>query len=186
MAVQDQTHKLTIEEFQAFEARPENVDRSFELIDGEIIEKMPSFVPSEIALTVGFYIKGFVLEHRTGYVTGEAGGYVMSPGNVFNPDVGYISKARLPEMPEREAPVPPDLAVEVKSPTDSKRALHRKAEKYLEFGTRLVWLVFPDEQTVLVYTRDKDDYETIKLDGILDGGDVLPGFTLKLEDIFTG
>jgi hypothetical protein len=59
-------------------------------------------------------------------------------------------------MPEREAPVPPDFAVEVKSPTDSKRELRRKAEKYMTYGTRLVWLVFPDEQVIEVYLADQD------------------------------
>ena len=52
MAVQDTIHKLTYEEYQAFCDRPENAGRIFDLIDGEVVEKMPSFKPSSIALTI--------------------------------------------------------------------------------------------------------------------------------------
>jgi Uma2 family endonuclease len=183
MAVEKLTY--TVAQFQEFESLPENADRILELIDGEIVEKMPSFTPSRIAAQIIFLLKLYLSQNPIGYVTGEAGGYVMSEGNVFNPDVGYISKERLPEAPEREAPVPPDLAVEVKSPSDLKRAMRRKAEKYLASGTRLVWLVFPDEQLVEVYVADKD-VQTVGIDGVLEGGDVLPGFTLKVSDIFAG
>ena len=75
------------------------------------------------------------------------------------------------------------MAVEVKSPTDSKRELRRKAEKYLAFGTRLVWLVFPDEEVVEVYLPDRD-VETLKPGDTLDGGDVLPGFSLPVRSLF--
>src|SRR5260221_5075448 len=183
MAVQDTIHKLTYEEYQAFCDRPENAGRIFDLIDGEVVEKMPSFKPSSIALTIGFHIKPHVLNHKLAHVTGADGGYIMPNGDVFNPDVGYISKERLPEEPRREVLVPPDLAVEVKSPTDRKRALRAKAEKYIQGGTKLVWLVFPDEQVIEIYMSDQDVI-TVSPDGILDGGEVLPGFTLKVSDIF--
>ena len=181
MVVQSKTY--TVPEFQALEARPENASRILELVDGEIIEKMPSFTPSRIAAWISFYISQYILQNHSGYVTGEAGGYIMSAGNVFNPDVGYISKERLPQEPEREAPVPPDLAVEVKSPTDSKRKLRQKAEKYLASGTRLVWLVFPDEGVVEVY-EPESDVRTVSGAEVLDGGRVLPGLTITVKQIF--
>lgn len=118
-------------------------------------------------------------------MTGEAGGYIMSDTDTFNPDVGYISKTRLPVEPEREAPAPPDFAVAVKSPTDSKRELRREAEKYIAYGTRLVWLVFPEEKLVVVYLSNED----VKTSGIkdsLDGADVPPGFNLPVRAIFEG
>lgn len=97
------------------------------------------------------------------------------------PDVGYIARERLLREPEREVPTFPDLAVEVKSLNDTKRALRRKAEKYLSAGTRLVWLVFPDEKVIEVYQPD-EDVITASMDAVLDGGDVLPGFTIKVAD----
>jgi Uma2 family endonuclease len=176
--------KTSYDDYQAFISRPENADHIFELIDGEIVEKMPSFKPSRIGSRISHLLSNYLDEHDIGYVTGEAGGYKMSSEDTFNPDVGYISRVRLPEEPEREAPVPPDFAVEVKSPTDRKREMRRKAEKYLEYGTRLVWLVFPDEQQVEVYSVADEDVVTVGMDGVLDGKDVLPDFSLAVKDIF--
>jgi Uma2 family endonuclease len=73
------------------------------------------------------------------------------------------------------------------SPTDSIKAAQRKALKYLSFGTRLVWVVYPDDQTVDVYRPAEGESATIQVFGVedtLDGGDVLPGFSLSVRDIF--
>ncbi len=174
----------TVEEFFEIEDLPENVDKILELIDGEIVEKMASFTPSEIGINIAFALKLYLRENDIGRVTGEAGGYVMNAGNVFNPDVALILKARLPERPRRESPIAPDIAVEVKSPSDSKRGMRRKAEKYLASGTKIVWLVFPTEYVVEVYTPADVEGQTISYDGVLDGGDVLPGFALKVAEVF--
>lgn len=181
MAVQRE--KLTLAEYSDFANAPERENLIYELIHGELVEKMPSFTPSRIAVRISRRLDTYVDEHDLGYVTGADGGYIMSGEDVFIPDVGYISKARLPQTPVREVPVPPDMAVEVKSPTDSKREMRKKAERYLDFGTQLVWLVFPDERLVEVYVPE-EDVITVDIDGVLDGGDVLPGFTLPVREIF--
>lgn len=91
-----------------------------------------------VAATLIMHILTFVKAHDLGYVTAPDGGYVMNEENKFIPDVGFISKARLPEIPEREVPIPPDFAVEVVSPTDTAAATHRKAMKYLNYSTQMV------------------------------------------------
>ncbi|GIL13076.1 MAG: hypothetical protein BroJett038_17960 [Chloroflexota bacterium] len=173
----------TLDEFHAFVERPENKNRLFELINGEIVEKVASFTPSRIALRIGHLFATYLDQHDIGYVTGADGSYILSPAYEVMPDVGYISKERLPQEPERAVEGPPDLAVEVKSPTDSKRELRQKAEVYLRFGTKIVWLVFPDEQRVEVYVPD-DDVREFDMNGTLDGGEVLPGFALPVSQIF--
>jgi Uma2 family endonuclease len=175
--------QLTQADYHAFIDRPENADRIFELIDGEIVEKMPSITPSKLAVRIGRLVGNYLDGISIGYVTGEAGGYKLSEKDTFNPDVGYISKARLPEEPEREVNGAPDLAVEVMSPTDRKRKMRNKAEIYLLYGTKIVWLVFPDTQQVEVYTPDADVIEW-GIDDTLEGGGVLPGFTLAVCSIF--
>ena len=180
MVIQEQ--RYTLAEFHTFSELPENRNRLFELINGEIVEKAASFTPSKLAMRIGRFIGNFADE--IGYVTGADGSYILSEDYEFMPDVGYISKARLPQAPEREVHGPPDLAVEVKSPTDSKRALRQKAEDYLRFGTKMVWLVFPDEQQLEVYVPGQDVQE-YGIDDILSGGDVLPGFSLPVRDIFS-
>lgn len=181
MVIKEQ--RYTIDEFHAYVEKPENRDRLFELINGEIVEKMASFTPSRIAARISHKISSYLDQNDIGYVTGADGSYILSPEHEFMPDVGYISKERLPQEPEREVQGAPDLAVEVKSPTDSKRGLRQKAEDYLRFGTKLVWLVFPEEKRIEVYEPDQDVLE-FGIDDTLDGGDVLPDFKLAVRDIF--
>jgi Uma2 family endonuclease len=180
---------LSIHDLRQFEARPENQDRLFELIDGRIIEKMPaSFLPAQVAATLIVKIGNYLAETPIGYVTGADGGYIMNDeGRKFIPDVAYISKERLPEIPEREAPVPPDLAVEVISPTDKVKVTQQKARMYLEAGTQLVWIVYPDDALIDVCTLADDGdlkLHTLSADDILTGGDVLPNFNVPVNAIF--
>jgi Uma2 family endonuclease len=179
-----QEKRYTLGEFHAFNELPENKYRLFELINGEIVEKVASFSPSKLAMRIGHLLAKHLDLNDIGYLTGADGSYILSDDYEFMPDVGYISKARLPQEPEREVHGPPDLAVEVKSPTDSKRALRQKAEDYLRFGTKMVWLVFPDEQQIEVYEPGQDVQE-FGIGDTLSGGEVLPGFSLPVRDIFS-
>lgn len=183
MAIQSST-LISTSDYRAFLELPENAGRIFELIEGEVVEKMPSFTPSRIAFRLGRLVGNFVDDGDLGYVTGADGGYEMSDHDILIPDVGYVAKSRLTQEPEREAPVPPDLAIEVKSPTDRTRVLRRKAERYLALGTRLVWLVFPDERVIEVYAAASDDLFVLTEAETLDGADVLPGFKLAVSEIF--
>jgi Uma2 family endonuclease len=170
-------------EFHAFCELPENRDKLFELIDGERVQKMASFKPSQIAMRIGYYFNASVIPSGIGYITGADGSYILSEKDEFMPDVAYISKQRLPHPPEREVLGAPDLAVEVKSPSDSKRQMRLKAEAYLRFGTQLVWLVFADEKVIEVYVPEQD-VMVFTIEDTLDGGAVLPGFKLAVKDIF--
>ena len=184
-----QTQLYTIESFEKFLAQPENAGRNFELIEGSIHEKMSSsFVASVIAATIGTHTGNFAAEYNLGYVTGAHGSYILNDDNEFMPDVGFIRKEHLPDLPNRAALVPPDLAVEVVSPTDSIRIVQKKALHYLANGTRLVWVVHPAEKIVEVYRPGEGDddarIQLLNMDDALDGGAVLPGFSLSVRDIF--
>ena len=126
------------------------------------------------------FLKGKTL----GYPTGADGGYRVV-GESYIPDVAFISKAREPE-PSREAynPNPPDLAVEVLPPSNDADDMRIKVVNYLAVGTQ-VWVVQPDEQQVEVYIPGQL-VTVLAIDGILDGRNLLPGFTLKISDIFAG
>lgn len=128
----------TYAEYSAFIDRPENEGRIFELIDGEIVEKMPSFTPSYISLRMATELNLYLRQNPTGRISSEAGGYILSEDDVLIPDVGYISKERMSEFPRREAPIAPNLAIAVKSPGGRKNKMRLKAEKYLAPGTRIV------------------------------------------------
>ncbi|MCA0455044.1 MAG: Uma2 family endonuclease [Chloroflexi bacterium] len=174
----------TITVFEKFCQLPENSERYFELIDGEIVEKLMAYpYYSEKAARISRYILGFVDEHSLGYVTGELAGYRISEQNAFMPDVAFISKERQPEFPETGYnPVPPDLAVEVVSPTDSYKDVAKKVRTYLQNDTRMVLVFEPETETVTVHTLDGQ--YTLDINDTFDGGDVLPGFKLPLNKIF--
>ncbi|MBZ0305790.1 MAG: Uma2 family endonuclease [Anaerolineae bacterium] len=183
MNISELTH--TIEDF--WQVVEQNPDQRFELIEGVIHAMSPSFTPSKIALRIAARLLTFVDEHQPGHVTGADGGYEMAENTIFVPDVGFIKKEHLPDIPPRHVPMPPDLAVEVFSPTDSAKTTHRKAMKYIAYGTLMVWVVYPEEKIVDVYQRDEKNQavvQTLELEGSLDGGNVLPGFRLPLKDIF--
>lgn len=118
-------------------------------------------------------------------MTGADGGYYISDEDYFVPDVAYISKERQPELPRKGFnPIPPDLAVEVVSPTDSYSEVARKVAVYLRGGTRLVWGGDPETPSVAVHTTAGT--QTFGLNDTLDGGEALPGFALPIKDIFSG
>jgi Uma2 family endonuclease len=97
--------------------------------------------------------------------------------------VGFISTTRQPKRPHVAwNPLAPDLAVEVVSPTDSAKDIGDKIVNYLAAGT-VAWYVYPDDQEVKVYEAG-EPVKTLTINDTLDGGKVLPGFTLAVKDIF--
>jgi Uma2 family endonuclease len=105
------------------------------------------------------------------------------PDTVRGPDVAFWSIKRQPEMPEGYFLIPPDLAVEVLSPDDRRGDVRAKIKEYVFYSVPLVWLVDPETRTVLVYRGNMRGTE-LGDDDALDGGDVLPGFSCKVADLF--
>ncbi|MBI5957186.1 MAG: Uma2 family endonuclease [Chloroflexi bacterium] len=178
-----QTRLYTIEEFEQFIAQPSSADKLFEYIGGEIVEVPSNPRVSEIAANVSFFIKLFLREQKiAGHVTGEAGGYRVS-GERYAPDVAYLSAARQPQLAaEGYNPFAPELAVEVVSPSDVPYLLRLKVANYLKAGT-VVWVVDSERQHVEIYVSGQSP-RVIGIDGTVDGGEVLPGFTLSVKEIF--
>jgi Uma2 family endonuclease len=77
----------------------------------------------------------------------------------------------------------PDWAVEILSPTNTKKEMERKRREYFAGGAKLVWEVYPEKNIVKVFTTPKE-VATIDENGILDGGPALPGFTLPVREWF--
>lgn len=179
------TSDCTIEDFEAFTVRPENRDRSFELIDGEIVEKaMPT---EEHALIVNLF-----LYHLTGYAMGRKIGLpgpesrFRVPGDTKNsrrPDISMVIDPDVPVTTKGAASHTPDVIVEVKSPDDSNDDLRDRARFYIVNGAKLVWLVFPRPKIIEVY-RPGVPSEMLTADDTLDGYDVLPGFSLPAGTLF--
>lgn len=164
----------------------ERENRLCELIDGVLVEKPMSYRESMLAVLIATALNVFVRPRKLGVVTGADGMIKLFPGLVRIPDVAYVSRARLPGGRVPPEPIPhlvPDLAVEVLSKGNTPAEMARKRREYFEAGVRLVWLVDPGPRSVAVFTG-VDQFTTVNADGSLDGGVVLPGFTLTLKELF--
>lgn len=172
----------SVEEFAQFIAQPENHGRLFELIEGEIVEKMPTEEHGEVALTIGSALRDFATRNKLGRVAVEARHQMPhEKRNSRLPDVSFIAGKR-PRVTEGSVPQMPDLAIEIKSPDDSLKDLREKAMYYLANGTRMVLLLDPAKRLIIVITPD--DEQILLEHETLNGGDVLPGFSMRVKDIF--
>ena len=161
-------------------------NRLCELVDGALVEKSTGYRESLLAVALAASLREFVVARNLGLVTGADGLVSLISGLVRIPDVAFVSWNRLPERQVPTDPIPhvaPDLAVEVLSKGNTAEEMERKRREYFQAGVRLVWMVDVDARTVGVFTSPERS-RTVNEDQILDGGDVLPGFTLSLRELF--
>ncbi|MAS38078.1 MAG: hypothetical protein CL610_29045 [Anaerolineaceae bacterium] len=172
------THsRIDMDEF--VELVENNPEKHFDFTaDGEIIEVSPKLIhgliQAEIARAIGNYLhQNHIPEIRVATeVAHDLNGWPCRPDVSLN----RITDAQIPTT----APL---LAVEIKSDSNSLKDLRAKARKYIEHGTRMVWLIFPDKRLVEVYEAGADDLILTEKD-TLNGGAALPHFTLPVQDIF--
>lgn len=157
-----------------------------ELDEGELITMSPAgLLQGIIAGNIAHYLKLYAKEHRAGVVAVSEAGFKLQtdPDKVRAPDVAFITKERLPKDLEGYGEMAPDLVVEVISPNEYAVDVQTKLSQYLQAGVRLVWLVYPRTKSVVVH-RSMTDVTVLMADDELTGGDVLPGFSCKVADIF--
>jgi Uma2 family endonuclease len=160
--------------------------RLYELVDGVLVEKVMGALESSLACDLIFLLKLFLQQHPLGFLLGSDGALRLMPKLVRIPDISFISWDRVPSRVRPTTPIPdlaPDLAVEVLSPGNTKKEMARKVRDYFISGARLVWLVDPRQRTVQVYTA-LDQSTVLTEDQTLDGGAVLPGLTLPVQQVF--
>jgi len=183
MAVEQK--RMTYSEFEQFIAAPENRDRRFELINGEIVEVSPNKTHGRIAHFISGMLFVYLRQNPIGFVDLEAR-YKMplDNHNAVMPDLAFTSIEREdPDLKTGVIPQMPDLAVEIKSPNDSYVGMRDKAAYYISNGARMVWLIYPEKRLIDVY-RQGADLQILNEHEIFDGGDVLPGFTLPVREVF--
>ena len=157
-----------------------------ELIDGVLVEKAMGYQESRVAGVLLTYINIFLFQDNRGAAAGADGILKLTTGLLRIPDVSFVSWDRLPGRavpPEPVPRLPLDLAVEVISKGNTKKEMRRKLREYFDSGTRLVWFIYPKTREALVYTSPTE-FRRLAEDQSLDGGDVLPGFTLPLRELF--
>jgi len=177
--------RLTLEEFLALP----DTEPASEYVCGEVWQKpMPDEPHSILQFYLAELLTRFLRRERLGRVRLEWRCIFGPPGEerAWVPDLVYVSfQTRPPSDPRRERHLraAPDLAIEVMSPDQPAGRFADKLNFYLRHGVRFVWVVDPDEETIRVY-RPGEDARTLRPGDSLDGGDVLPGFSVSVAEIF--
>jgi len=159
-------------------------DRLCELVDGVLVEKTIGSQESFLTLRFSYFLMSFTEPRNLGSPLGPDGMIRFAPNLVLIPDVAFFLKERLPDgkMPaEGILSIIPDFVIEVISPGNTRAEMDRKLGEYFAAGVRLIWYVDPSKRIVWVY-EGVDRVTCLDESGILDGGTVLPGFTLKISD----
>ena len=164
---------------------PEN-GYKHELVNGELVMVPAGMEHENIVIKLSAALERFVSERKLGAVFGSSAGYRMKSGNLRSPDVSFISKKRLQGFkrpPKGFFKGSPDLAVEILSPSDTMENLHERIVEYFENDTKLVWVINPEEQVILVYHSPRPD-KLLAGSDILNGEDIFTGFTLPVSELF--
>lgn len=166
----------------------------FELLEGERIPLSPTVrAQSLITRTVFCALDAHCSKNKLGEVFSETTFVIFASTDWVNgsrqPDVLFISADRFaeaikPEGAEKPFVFIPNLVVEIVSPTDKLADVLKKVSLYLNDGVQIVWMVNRKRQTVTVYRRDTNDSIILTIKDTLDGGDVIPGFSLPVAALF--
>lgn len=159
-----------------------------ELVDGHIEGRhMPTgHRHGDIELTLGTLMKMHALKSKLGRVmSGEVGIYIRrNPDTVRAADVLFISAARFQQVRSKSyLDIVPELVAEVLSPDDRWTDVEQKLRDYFSAGVKLVWVINPETQSVFVY-RSIKNVQVLEEADTLVGEDVLPGFSVKIADLF--
>jgi Uma2 family endonuclease len=161
---------------------------SYELVRGDLYMMTPASPQHGIyAVRFAAALYTFVEDHQLGEVTIDEPGFMLQPepdATVRAPDIAFVQKDHLPSVDQQQGfwPLAPDLVIEIISPSESAESVQEKVSDYLAAGTQLIWLVYPKLKSVTEHRLG-----AIRLygqDDNLDGGAVLPGFTLPLKQLF--
>ncbi len=160
-----------------------------ELVAGELREMAPSGQEHGcVAMMVSISLGGYIEEHKLGKIYAAETGFHLEtdPDTVRAPDFAFVSREHLASVQQGRGffPGPPDLAVEVISPSDTYSEVEEKVEEWLNAGCRMVVVVNPRNRTLKVY-RTVTDITVLTVEDTFDGADVVPGFQLLVRRIFS-
>ena len=177
---------ITADEFLLMERTP---GKRYELVRGVLKEKdMGTGLPHSINLSFAhFALFPYTAGADNGLLCiGEPCYRVArNPDTVLCPDMAWIAPGRVPPGTVGYPELTPDLCIEVASPSNARadRLLSNKAQMWLDFGAREVWVLNPEDIAVTRY-RPNMPPAILSDDDILDGGELLPGFSVAVWQLF--
>ncbi len=160
----------------------------YELVKGELRKMAPAgYEHGTLAAVFTGSLVTYVRAQKLGTVTAAETGFKLAtdPDTVRAPDVAFISQKRLDEVGPVKGywPGAPDLAVEVVSPSDLYTEVSEKVAEWLRAGSRMVVVVNPRNQQVLVHSPTQ--VKVLGVDDTLEGADVVPGWQLPIKELFS-
>lgn len=160
----------------------------YELVKGKLIKIPPAGnIHGKRAMRLGWRLAHHVETNGLGVVFAAETGFMLNtdPDTVRAPDIAFVSKSRIEEIGEFEGfwPGAPDLAVEVISPGDSYTDVEEKVQEFLNAGARAAWVVDPRRHMITV-DRSSTDITRLTENDVLDGGDIIPGFSCRVAEAF--
>ncbi len=178
-----QTPPVTTTEFEQLLMLPGNSERRLELVRGKIVEKVPTELHAFIAHFIHGFLFMFLREHPIGRALIEARYQLPhDKDNSVNPDISFVAGTERPIVTVGPLAFMPDLAIEIQSPGQSDKFMAEKAKYYLANGSRMVWLVYSTKRLIEVLTPT--DRHLLTEHNMLDGREALPGFTLRVGEVF--
>jgi Uma2 family endonuclease len=163
-------------------------DMRHELVNGELRTMAPAgFEHGVYGSKMYRRLVNYVEDHHLGFVVSSDTGFILrrDPDTVRAPDVAFVLASRVPagRPTLKFFDGAPDLAVEVVSPSDTVDELEEKIGDYLNAGCQMVWVVHPKTKTITIH-RPGAQPMVLREKDLLEGGDVLPGFTCSVAEIF--
>jgi Uma2 family endonuclease len=161
-------------------------DRICELVDGILVEKTMASYESLLAGLLITLLNVYLEKNPLGIALGPDGTLRILPSKTRAPAVSFIAWERFPgrKLPKDKVyRVAPDLAVEILSEGNPEGEMNLKLDEYFQAGVRLVWYIDPRTRTARIFTAS-NQVEPIDAQGMLRGRDVLPGFELRLGELF--
>ncbi len=175
------SHLVTAEELLAMPH-----DEPCELIAGEIVMMTPTGGEhGEFSGNISVLVGSYAIKNGLGRVFTSEAGFLIArdPDTVRVPDVAFIRSERY-QRTRRFIPGAPDLAVEVVSPSDPSEEVEAKAQAWLDAGSLLVWVVWPETRSVTVH-RPGQPVRILHEKDTITGENVLPGFECRVGEFFS-
>ncbi len=185
MATAD-TKLMTADEFRLLSNSADGSQQ--ELVRGEVvIMPPPGIIHGACCGNISRILGNHVIDLKPGRVLANHAGCITesNPDTVRGIDVAYFSFSRLPKLHEGYSKVPPEIAIEVLSPSNESDEIQEKIQEYLAFGVNVVWVVDPLQKSVTVY-RSPEEGRVLHKTATLTCEDVLPGFSVLVGDLFVG
>jgi len=110
-------------------------------------------------LNLAVQLYNWAEQDGSGVAFDSSAGFILPNGAIRSPDVSWVKRTRLavltPEQKQRFLPLCPDFVIELRSPSDSIKALQDKMQEYIENGARLAWLIDPENQRIFIQEANK-------------------------------